>query len=331
VSLTLDTEQPVAIVPAYRLAIAPDAVILPLPARHPRSIAIKADIARDRIGIDAAPGLALVAKGDDFVLTPAADLASGRHSLPVRVDGKPAHALTPIAYPHIGSSHFVRPLALEILALELALPGTRSGYVGGGSDRVGLWLGRMGADVTELDAQALAGDLDQFDTIVVGIFAFGTRPDLAAATERLRRFVEAGGHLLTLYHRPADGWDPETTPPRPLTIGSPSLRWRTTDPAAPVTLLAPQHPLLAGPNTITEADFAGWDKERGLYFASAWDPAYVPLLAMSDAGEAPLTGALVSAVIGKGRHTHTSLVLHHQLDRLVPGAFRLLANLVQAA
>jgi hypothetical protein len=89
------------------------------------------------------------------------------------------------------------------------------------------------------------------------------------------------------------------------------------------------HPLLSGPNLIGPADWAGWDKERGLYFAAEWDPAYEPLLAMHDAGEAPLRGGLLSARVGKGRHTHTSLVLHHQLDRLVPGAFRLMANLVQ--
>ncbi|MNL80374.1 hypothetical protein D3C87_2072100 [compost metagenome] len=52
---------------------------------------------------------------------------------------------------------------------------------------------------------------------------------------------------------------------------------------------------------------------------------------MSDAGEKPLTGSLLSAKIGEGRHTHTSLVLHHQLDKLVPGAFRLMANLLQSA
>ena len=52
---------------------------------------------------------------------------------------------------------------------------------------------------------------------------------------------------------------------------------------------------------------------------------------MSDSGEKPLLGSLVSAPIGRGRHTHTSLVLHHQLDRLVPGAFRLMANLLQPA
>ena len=104
-----------------------------------------------------------------------------------------------------------------------------------------------------------------------------------------------------------------------------------TDPAAPVTLLAPDHKLLTGPNRIADADFAQWDKERGLYFASSWDEAYVPLLSMSDAGEAPLVGSLLSAEIGRGRHTHTSLVLHHQMDRLVPGAFRLMANLLQRA
>ena len=55
------------------------------------------------------------------------------------------------------------------------------------------------------------------------------------------------------------------------------------------------------------------------------------LVRINDKGEAPLKGALLSAVIGKGRHSHTSLVLHHQLDRLVPGAFRLIANMIQPA
>jgi len=182
-----------------------------------------------------------------------------------------------------------------------------------------------------LDPAALGGDLSGFTTIVVGIFTFGLRPDLAATTERLHEWVEAGGHLVTLYHRPSDGWSPVKTPPRRIVIGSPSLRWRVTDPASPVEILAPDHPLLTGPNRITAEDFAGWDKERGLYFASSWDDAYEPLLAMHDAGEAPLKGALISARIGKGRHTHTSLVLHHQLGKLVPGAFRLMANLVQPA
>ena len=81
------------------------------------------------------------------------------------------------------------------------------------------------------------------------------------------------------------------------------------------------------PNAIGAGDWCGWTKERGLYFASAWDASYVPLLAMSDPGETPLHGALVSGCFGAGRHTHCALALHTELDALVPGAFRLLANL----
>ena len=166
---------------------------------------------------------------------------------------------------------------------------------------------------------------------MIGIFAFGLRRDLQAAAERLHGFVEEGGHLVTLYHRPTDGWDPDRTPPRRLAIGSPSLRWRVTDPAAPVNVLKPDHPLLNAPNRIEAGDWQGWDKERGLYFAADYDPAYEELLSLNDRGENPLKGSLISARIGQGRHTHVALVLHHQLDKLVPGAFRLLANLVQPA
>jgi hypothetical protein len=241
-----------------------------------------------------------------------------------------AYKQSQIDYPHIGATRFISSQTLDILALDLALPeNARIGYVGGGSDTVGLWLGRMGLDVTELDAAALRGDLSGYTNLVIGIFAFGLRPDLAAATPKIHDWVKAGGHLLTLYHRPSDGWDPKATPPARLAIGSPSLRWRVTNPNADVEILAPDHPLLTGPNRIGSDDWTGWDKERGLYFASDWESVYVPLLSMHDSNEQPLKGALLSAPIGKGRHTHTSLVLHHQLDHLVPGAFRLIANLVQ--
>ena len=59
-----------------------------------------------------------------------------------------------------------------------------------------------------------------------------------------------------------------------------------------------------------------------------WDEAYVPLLSMGDPDESPHQGSLLSAEIDEGRHSHTSLILHHQMECLVPGAFRLMANLV---
>ena len=88
-------------------------------------------------------------------------------------------------------------------------------------------LSTLGHDVVAVSDGAAAIDACQAE-----------RPDLAAATARLHRWVEDGGHLVTLYHRPSDGWNPDLTPPRRLVIGSPSLRWRVTDPNAAVEVLA---------------------------------------------------------------------------------------------
>jgi LmbE family N-acetylglucosaminyl deacetylase len=328
-----DLEEPFAVTPAQSLTLLPDALLVPLGTKQ-TEWPIKANLSGPNAPVSFKTPAGWVMKKTDggWIASPTDVVKPGLVELEPQIDGDPAFQVTSIAYRHIGGTSFRAPAALKILSVDLKLPeGARIGYVGGGADRVGLWLARMGLDVTELDAQALSGDLSRFTTIVVGIFAFGIREDLAAATERLHRFVEEGGHLVTLYHRPSDGWDPNETPVRRIEIGSPSLRWRVTDPRAEVTVLAPDHVLLKGPNTIGPEDWLGWDKERGLYFVSRWDDAYEPLLAMHDANEQPLKGALISAAIGKGRHTHTSLVLHHQLDKLVPGAFRLMANLVQPA
>lgn len=333
VTASFDLEEPFFVSPALSLTLAPDALLVPLGASAPQ-LGFKALARGDETALSfkATDGWKVRKSGDDWVAERTREAVAGLVSLDARTGSHAAFQVTPIAYPHIGRARFLAPSKLRILSLDMKLPaGARVGYVGGGADNVGSWLGRMGLDVTELDAQALSGDLTSYTTIVVGIFAFGIRSDLAAATAKLHRFVEQGGHLVTLYHRPSDGWDPQSTPVRRLEIGKPSLRWRVTDPHAEVTVLAPDHPLLAGPNVISDEDWAGWDKERGLYFAARWDDAYEPLLAMHDVNEQPLKGALISGRFGKGRHTHTSLVLHHQMDKLVPGAFRLMANLVQPA
>ncbi|MBC2884923.1 PIG-L family deacetylase [Ochrobactrum sp. CM-21-5] len=328
-----DMEEPLAVTPTVSLRLDPPAIIVSpdraQTAQWPVNLLI--DGPAGKIAFQSESGWNVAVNGPTAALHATDGLELGLTRLSAIIDGQPAWQTTKIGYPHIGNVVWREPADLPVLALDLKRPETRIGYVGGGADNVGLWLKRMDLDVTELEPHHLAGDLSPFTTIVVGIFAFGLRKDLAAATDRLHRFVEQGGHLVTLYHRPADGWHPDRTPPRKLTIGSPSLRWRVTDPQAPVSMLAPEHPLLTGPNRIDNDDWQDWQKERGLYFASSWDNAYQPLLSMHDDGEQPLYGALVSARIGDGRHTHASLVLHHQMDRLVPGAFRLMANLVQPA
>ncbi|HEX6739013.1 MAG TPA: hypothetical protein VF310_12110, partial [Vicinamibacteria bacterium] len=85
------------------------------------------------------------------------------------------------------------------------------------------------------------------------------------------------------------------------------------------------------PNRIGPADFAGWVQERGLQFLEARDPRYVELLASSD--PFPLNpgmkkGLLVDAPVGRGTWTYVGLGLFRELPAGVPGAYRLLANLV---
>jgi hypothetical protein len=49
---------------------------------------------------------------------------------------------------------------------------------------------------------------------------------------------------------------------------------------------------------------------------------------MSDPGEAPLEGGLLAASLGQGTWVYTGLALFRQLPEGVPGAYRLLANLL---
>jgi hypothetical protein len=256
------------------------------------------------------------------------DIAQGRYDLPLKLDGMPAYTIRQIAYDHIEPRVLITPARMQVSVIDAALPDARIGYIGGGNDRVGHWLDRMGADVTALGDDQIASDsaLAGFDTLVIGIFALRFRAALVAAMPRVHEWGRNGGTLVTLYHRPWDNWQPEQTPPARLEIGQPSLRWRVTDETAEVTPLT-DHPLLSYPNAITQDDWQGWHKERGLYFAKSWDQAYTPLLAMADPDEAPHQGALLVADIGKGRHVHCALILHHQMEKGVAGAFRLMANL----
>ena len=271
---------------------------------------------------------------DVFHIRPAHPLEQGLYELPLLLDGQQAMQASTIRYPHIDARALSTPARISILAMSIELPDVRVGYAGGGNDDVAHWLEAMGLPVSQLDDQDLdtAASLQQWlsgiDTLVIGLFAYRSRPQLSALSKTINDWVESGGHLLTLYHRPWDNWDPQRTPPRMLEIGQPSLRYRVTDENAAVEHLVPEHPLLNFPNHIGPADWQGWHKERGLYFAKAWDEAYTPLLSMGDPDEAPHQGALLCAQIGRGRHIHTSLILHHQMNQLVPGGFRLMANLL---
>lgn len=339
ITLDIDLEDPLRIVPRHSVEISPDALLIN--ARYRENLTLDtllqaATLADFRFIIPPTWSIRIQEQLSEnhahFVLTPPEHLKTERLQIVPCIHDKPAWKIEEFSYPHTGK--VIVPLSANIpmQVVDAELPASTVAYIGSNNDNVALWLRRLGVTLVELSpAEVAAGAYQNYQTLVIGVFAFGKRKDLNEALPGIHQWVKDGGHLLTLYHRPADGWNPEQTPPAYLKIGSPSIRFRVTDENAEVTHLVPDHPLLNYPNVIGVDDWAAWDKERGLYFASQWDSSYIPLLAMHDPSEKPLEGALLSAEIGKGRHTHTALVLHHQLDKLTPGAFRLMANLIQPA
>jgi hypothetical protein len=197
----------------------------------------------------------------------------------------------------------------------------------GAGDNVPAALRQLGAQVTLLDAAGLAhGNLAAYDAIVTGVRAYNVRPDLRAAQNRLLDYVSAGGTLIVQYNTAEGGGVLDHVGPYPITFG----RERVTVEEAPVTLVAPKHPLVNTPNRITPRDFEGWVQERGLYFATKWDPRYQPVFESHDPGEQPLPGGTLYARHGKGVYIFTAYAWFRQLPAGVPGAYRIFANFLSA-
>jgi hypothetical protein len=97
---------------------------------------------------------------------------------------------------------------------------------------------------------------------------------------------------------------------------------------SPVEILAPAEAVLHTPNRISLADFQGWVEQRGSKFFRSWDGAYTPIIATHDKGQEPQKGGWLTARYGKGHYTYFAYALHRQLPYGVPGAYRLLANLL---
>jgi LmbE family N-acetylglucosaminyl deacetylase len=202
-------------------------------------------------------------------------------------------------------------------------PQLRVGYVMGTGDTVPEALQGLGIAPHLLTRdELLSGDLSAWNVIVLGIRAYSARPELGMVQGRLDAFVEAGGTLIVQYQ--------SNTFPAPYSVSMGRMPERVVEEAAPVKLLAPDNQLLSWPNPIGAHDFDGWVEERGHGFLDTWDAAYTPLTETADAGQDPQKGGLLVAHPGKGTYIYVAYALYRQLPELVPGAYRLLANLLSA-
>ncbi len=332
--------EPLVVTPAIGVRMEPEARILPRDGSSlPVRVTVHAQAAAEGTveltlpaGWTAQPATALFhlsAAGDtepiQFNVTPASG-SSGAIAIQA-VARSAGHSYRTgwqsVGYPGLRPYNLYRPAQLLTRKVDVKLStGLRIGYVMGTGDDVPDAIEALGVTPHLLSAaERTSRDLSAYSTLVIGIRAYSARPELARAQPRLNEFVRRGGTLIVQYQ------SSNFRAPVPLSLGRAE---RVVDESAPVKLLAPNDPLLTAPNAITTTDFDGWVEERGHSFLDSWDPAYTALTETADPGQDPQRGGLVVAHPGKGTYIYVSYALYRQLPELVPGAYRILANLLSA-
>jgi hypothetical protein len=232
-----------------------------------------------------------------------------------------------INYDHIRPQRLYRDARTMIHAVDVVVPKVAIGYITGVSDNVAPALRQLGLAVTTLDPASLATEnLSRFGTIVIGPRAYEASDALVAANAKLLDYVKNGGRLVVQY-----GQSEMAQPgimPFPITLGRPADR--VTDENAPVRVLNGGAGVLSSPNRIDARDFEGWVQERAVYMPRTFDERYVPSLEMNDPGEPPNRGAILVAPLGSGTYVYTTMALFRELPAGVPGAARLMMNLLAA-
>ena len=252
----------------------------------------------------------------------------GKSALTLRLRGSEASLFTAthLNYDHIPRQTVWGTGALPIVYENIDLPeGLQVGYIQGAGDDAPQAMAQLGIPVKILDAATLTmADLQGLTSVVLGIRAYNVNQGLAAAASVLDIWVKEGGHLVIQYNTATRDQVTDHMGPVPFKLG----RDRVTVEETPAHVLAALHPMMRYPNALSLKDFDGWVQERGLYFASEWDPAFVPLIEWADPGETMKQGAWITAPSGQGQVTYCGLSLFREWRAGVPGAYRILANIV---
>lgn len=334
--------QPLAVVPQISVNLPSQAGVVPLgTSTIPFSVSVSNQQQRDAEGtlhLELPAGWTAEPATADFHLAPGSgqDLLFTLH--PAQLSGQDyairavaqsgndrfTEGFTTVGYPGLRPYDLYHPATYRLRAVDVHVPqDLKVGYVMGTGDEVPQDLAEIGIRPHLLSSTDLAqGDLSNYDAIVVGIRAYSSRPDLAAATPRLLAYVRNGGTMLVQY---------QSGPfPAPYDLSLGRNPEKVVDEKTPVTLLDPGAPLMTWPNRITPADFDGWVEERGHSFLGSWSPQYTALTETHDPGQDPQKGGLLVARVGKGHWMYMAYAVYRQLPDAVPGAYRLLVNLLAA-
>lgn len=230
-----------------------------------------------------------------------------------------------VSYPHIEQHLIYHEARTKVNIFDLAVASNlKVGYVIGSGDDGPQALRQMGVSVNIINAAELAsGDLSKYDVIVLGIRVYEVNEDAIANNRRLLDYVSNGGTMIVQYNKPefATG---NFAPYSIKMAGS----IRITDETAPITVLDPSHPFFNWPNKIQSKDWEGWIQERGLYFASDWDPNFTPLLSGMNENSQILKGGELIASYGKGTYIYSGYAWFRQFPAGVSGPYRMFANMI---
>jgi hypothetical protein len=255
-------------------------------------------------------------------------------SATVSLDGRNySEAFRPVGYPGLTYTNYYTPATYKGTAVDVTTaPGLRVAYLPGTGDSVPDFLPTLGVTPTVIALKDLTPEtLANYDVLILGVRAYAAHPELVGkGSQPLIDFARTGGVVIVQYNNARFGPD---SAPYSITaaMSSGDHAHDVVEEAQPVQVLVPDAPLLTWPNKITSADFNDWVAERGHGFAGTWAPEFTALLETHDAGQSPQKGGLLVAPVGKGAYIYCGLALYRQLPEGVPGAYRLMANLLSYA
>ncbi len=224
-----------------------------------------------------------------------------------------------ISYPHIGTHYRYMEAMSTLAVLDLNKKRIKVGYIEGAGDIMDETLENLGYEVLRITEDT--PDLwNEVDAVLVGIRAFNTEKWLMNSGDRIKSFVEDGGNFVVTYTT-AGRSGIELPTPLPLTIG----RDRVTEEDAPISMS--KHPILSTPNEITSKDFDYWVQERGLYFPKSYE-GFAEVLTITESTGTNYSNSTVVGHYGKGSVIYTGLSLFRELPAGVPGAMKLLQNIL---
>jgi len=347
-----DKRMELNVVPAFSVRVTPPLAVVPVAKANTREISVAVTngtkgAAQTSVTLDVPAGWKVTpgsetikfAHEDEalsarFQVTIPASAKIGEYTLhatatsSVTGDEKFTSGYQEIEYPHIERRQVIKPAEVSLKVVDVkTTPGVRVGYIVGVGDQVPAAIDQLGAKLSYIDTDELAGaDLSaKYDVIITGVRAYERRADLRAYNQRLLDFASRGGTVIVQYNKTE--FNQAEYGPWPAKVSNN----RVSDELAPVKLLVPDHPVFNFPNKIGAPAWANWVQERGLYFLGDKDAKYVDLVSMTDSfkdNPGEKLGSLVEGRTGKGRWIYVGIALWRQLPAGTDGAYQLLANLI---